>query len=263
MTHNIFLPHVTISQPSQSRPPATVAGNAWYNWSNDFTQLDRLKAYYYYNTYSFRDVRNGRAIPVIRPTPDDPSKPYHYRKICATLGAAYPGYGKVLNEPEQSTQDNINPIKAKLFTQHIAQLLPDMKQVGPNILASAAGWQWLDEYFGAGGRPFDVLGFHLYRQSGMEPGQAVDEFRRILAGHGYTRIPVFWVTEMGYPYTRPEAEEVMGRWVKACQAHVLITAVFGYTAFGGVPQRLDMILPDADGKPGQLSATGKAWVEAW
>ena len=259
----MYLPFVTVP-PSQSRQPLIEAGSAWYHWSDDFTQLDRLHCGPYYNTNSFRDVSNGRAMPVIRYRPTDHSLPDHWRNICGVLGVAYDGKAKVLNEPERTGQDEIDPIRGKVLVAAIKQKLPKMTQVGPNVLAGEAGFKWFDEYLEEGGRLFNIIGFHLYPQSGMEPGEAVDEFRRIIKSHGYSKvIPEFWVTEMGVSYTLPDAGTIAKRWLRACIDNPFITAVFWYTAWKGSPRRLDMILPDLDGEPGVLSSTGKAWIETW
>ncbi len=220
-------------------------GIGWLDLQHGATTLNRLRACWYYNGWSYRFVKDGRAIPIIRP----PTFPAPAERIIAKLGADYDGYILVLNEPEGLTQDNMTPAEAAAWVAWVAGQLPHAQMVGPNSLITST--DWIADYLAAGGRPFDVWGVHVYAPS---PCAIADCIRQLCA---VVPSPCrLWVTEVGYPMHWPRPAERLGGWLAYLESDVRVERIFGYTAVGGCcAGNLAFI------RNNNLTVTGQAWIK--
>lgn len=206
-------------------------GVAWQDNNRPFL-ANRLGVQYWYNASSHRYVANGRSLPMIRPHNAD--------DVIATLGVDYDGYLLILNEPEQAGQDNITPRQAVSFVNEVHRQLPYASLVGPNITPD--GFEWLAKYLEIG-RPFDVLGIHIYQDSPCSLSACIDALCD-------TMMPCrVWVTEVGS--TDPAQ---FSEYLSELESDSRVERIFVYTAINGCcDKQFDLIVD------GEVTKIGRIW----
>ena len=221
---------------------------AWYHWNNDFAVLRQLDAGCYYNDSSFMYGMNGKALPIVTRGNIEDAAPY--------LGMRFRDCMLILNEPERAGA--ITPAEAIDFAYLVMRHSPNAPCfVGPNVAIDSIGIEWLSEFAELGGMEmFDHIGIHVYPLGDVDPNSAADQACVLVAGNCD-----IWITEVGYPVGFESSEETFREWVQQIESNDNISRYFAYTAWKGCCDReLDLIAPDENGNPGNLSPTGRAWV---
>ena len=239
-THRTYLPVVT----NGVTPCRANRGIAWAD--GGALSAHALQSCYYYHSTSYLST-DPYALPIIRPLSD--RWPIPPRTIANALGAGYSGDLLVMNEP---MLEGFTPSQGRDFVNWVTGKLPKARLIGPSIIASSDGFEWLRQYLAIGGLPFDVWGVHIYAESDCSPIECINTLCDII----HCATGNVWVTEIGYDNTSPNCD-IFGQWINDLDNDERVSRMFGYTAVNGAAGgRLDMI---GDGIT--YTCTGEAWIE--